>query len=117
MNTLELICRLPCDYHKIQTKSMIQLVSESGYLQNNIALSTEAIENYLRSHPELVKEWITYSEDKRSSSGWYLEVNKSENSAIVGFHPKGEVFKFSDQFKACAKYIDLEVKELSAHAG
>ena len=117
MKTLELICRLPGHLKNIQTKSPAQLVKESGYVHDERMLDIKEIQNYIRSHPELLEEWTNYSGDKRSSNGWYFEIDDSVNLAEVGYYPKGEIFKFSDKFKACAKFIQLEITEISLHAG
>jgi hypothetical protein len=51
---------------------MVDLIRESSYLKNSVLLTVDSLESVLRSNPPLINAWLRYSEDKRTSRGWYL---------------------------------------------
>ncbi|MCB0753139.1 MAG: hypothetical protein KDC52_16830, partial [Ignavibacteriae bacterium] len=75
---------LPCVFNKNQNKSIYYLLEETGYFKVFDRISKENIYNELKKVPEYVNEWLIWSENKRSSSGWYFLVNNNEKYQ-VGF--------------------------------
>lgn len=91
-------------------KSFIDLVEELGFREVREQINEDLVSNYLRSHPELIGEWQTYSADKRVSSGWYLVDN------LVGYLEK-EVGRtnehtYTDPAEACAVFILNELTDM-----
>jgi hypothetical protein len=107
---VERVCRLPIDFRD-GTKSPLQLVRDSGYLENPVALTIEAVEDALRRKPELVDEWLGWSEDKRVSSGWYFL--KAGTQFVVGYYPRGEKRLYADRIAACADFVIHDVASIS----
>ena len=68
----------------------------------------------LRSDPLKVESWLTWSDDKRTGSGWYLrELETGEFG--VGYHPNQtgrELERYSDACIACANYIKREIESI-----
>lgn len=109
MNTdtiIERVCRLPIDFYS-GSKSMVDLVSESGISDHPAALTNTEILKCVRNHPEVVDHWLKWSANKRVDSGWYFE--RRRDHLLVGFNPNGDTLRFEDQAAACAEYIVREV--------
>ncbi len=105
---------LPRAFNSLMNKSVFELLKESGYFELHTSISENTIRKHLEKHPECVNEWMSYSEDKRSSSGYYLQNN--EKKYIVGYlddKTKKQIKKeFSNGIKACAVFIKKEVESI-----
>ena len=84
---------------------MRQLVEESGVRARK--LRAEAFEPVLRRNPQLVGEWQRWSENKRTSSGWYLAIENG--SPVVGHMPDRSPQAYPDLASACAEFIAREI--------
>jgi hypothetical protein len=104
--TIEKVCRLPIDFYS-GSKSMVDLVSESGIAGHPSALTSTEVVRYVRNHPEVVDQWLKWSANKRVDSGWYFE--RRRDHLLVGFYPNGDTLRFEDPAAACAEYIVREV--------
>ena len=105
------ICRLPIDFY-CGTKSMVQLVADSGIEAQPTALSVVNLTKYIGTNPEIVESWLRWSENKRVTSGWFF--SRHGDRFDVGFYPKGKVLAFSEPTVACAEFIVREVEILRA---
>ena len=116
------VCNLPRDLHRVRTKSAITLLREAGYLDSGIELSRESIIQVLHSDPSLIQEWLGYSADKRTSSGWfflpncrvgYFAIERQElpSRSRVSLQPI-----FNDLTSACAEFIIREMESFRSHA-
>jgi hypothetical protein len=108
---IERIARLPADFYG-GSKSMLQLVTESGVARFPLALAVEPIATYITAHPRVVDEWLRWSENKRVSSGWYF--NRRTNGFEIAYHPDGELLKINDPHLACAEFVVREVRSIMA---
>ena len=109
-DVVEKICRLPMDFYG-GSKSMADLVSDSGIRKCPAALTSASIEAYLRSHPALVDQWLNWSANKRINSGWYFA--RRSGHLIVGFYPQGETLTFEDPVLACTEFVVREVSAIT----
>lgn len=109
-DVLERICRLPANFYSIGSKSIVQLISESGIDECPSALSVPNISAYFTTHPELVQSWLLWSANKRVSSGWYF-LRRSGGYA-VGFYPRGEALNIAEPELACAEFVVREVQAI-----
>jgi hypothetical protein len=66
------------------------------------------VSEQLRLEPELVKSWLTYSEDKRSSPSPYLTVH--DTGYEVGFFDSRNhaVKTYADPIEACVDFVHRE---------
>ena len=103
---VEKVCRLPIDFYG-GSKSMVELVWESGVEACPAALTAANILAYLRNNPTLVDQWLNWSANKRVTSGWYFARRRGD--LVVGFHPQGETLAFKDPVLACAEFVTREV--------
>ena len=106
------VCNLPREFRSVGTKSVITLLRETGYFDRHTEVSLDAIQAHLATQPELIDDWIMYSADKRTSSGWYLI-----EDGTVGYYPGGPESSYEDIVTACAAFIIREVADIRRHAG
>jgi hypothetical protein len=111
---LEHLCRLATDFY-LGSKSMMQLIIESGIDKSPSLLNRAGISSYLTGHVDLIEAWLRWSADKRVSSGWYF--SERDGGYRVALYPKGEKLEFSDPAVACAEFIVREVSALEATQG
>jgi hypothetical protein len=109
---LDPICRIP---EALPRRSLRDLVDETGYRELRPTLSRETVAGHLARHPGLVSEWLRYSEDKRTSGGWYLLHPGSGwlVGRLAGPEKEREL-RFGSGPEACAEFI---LRELDSVAG
>ena len=101
------ICHIPADFRK-GNKSFHSLVHDTG-IESRV-LTAASVVSVLLPNPELVDDWLSWSEDQRSSSGYYF---LEENSKyVVGCYPGEELVEFSDRLAACADFIVKQVNSV-----
>lgn len=110
------VCVIPGDSHRLQNRrSVVDLIQESGYLENPTALTFESVRAFLSENPSLVKEWEAYSADKRVDRGWFLDLD-GEKPEVGYFHArKGRTQQqsFDSPIDACAAYILREADDIA----
>ena len=114
-DSLEAVCRLAHDLRRFKSKSPVELLEESGYLARRQTISVRAIAERLRQAPNWVEAWFTYSQDKRTSSGWYVQQAES-GCFVVADYPDGETLEFKDRVDACAEFVSRELRSLAGNA-
>jgi hypothetical protein len=106
------ICQIFTEFQR-RGVSVVQLVRESGYGGADAASLRGAVEEQLRTHPELIDDWLTYSGDKRTSSGWFFE---DDDEVVVGYFDvtrgRSHEQQFADRLQACAEFIMREVDSI-----
>ena len=109
---LDWVCRIP---QALADRSLRDLVDETGYRDLRPALSREAVAAHLAKHPKLVLSWLRYSEDKRTSGGWYL-MHPSSGWVVgrLGGSEQERELRFGSGPDACAEFI---LRELDSVAG
>jgi hypothetical protein len=101
------LCRLPRTFRQ-EAESAYALVHRSRTAPEKISI--EAVRAVLDADPQLIGEWQRWSEDKRPSSGWFLDYQNG--SHIVGHLPRGPRLTFPDAASACAEFIVRELKAI-----
>jgi hypothetical protein len=106
------LCRLPHDWHTVGSKSLNQLLQESGYLDDPESVTETLIAQRLADLPEQCDAWIGYSQDRRTNSGWTIQ--HKNGTYTVQYYPNGStVLKFTDISAACAAFAMREIKSLA----
>ena len=94
--------------------STYELVRQTGYLEVYDEISEAGIRDTLARYPECADQWISYSEDKRTTSGWYIK--QEEDAYKVGYlSPKGakEIeIRYANRSDACAAFIKHELEDI-----
>lgn len=100
MTPVESLCNLPRDFRQAE-KSAGELADASGIEPD--ALSTASVAAVLRSNPALVDDWLGWSQDQRSTPGYYFL--EEDGKYVVGRCPGTGRVTFDDPFEACADFI------------
>ena len=107
---IEAVCRLPVTYHN-GGLSPVQIIADSDYRNWRSAIIVQAIHQHLKAHPELLGDWVVYCENKRTSSGWCIDLS----ALRVYYFERGSTRKeqrFDSQLEACAHYIRHELDSI-----
>jgi len=107
------ICSIAKDFRESNNKNMYLLVKERLAKQSNSSVNKKNIIECLKLNPVFIKSWLLYSEDKRSSSGWYIKENL--NHWIIGYLDNGVIENekvFESKYEACAEFIISEINSI-----
>lgn len=114
-DTIISIVNLPEKFNNSENnKSIYSLLKETGYFELHSQINEDDIGKALAKHPTYINQWLQWSEDKRSSSGWYFQKNDSHNY-IVSYFPTNENFEqtiYSNIRNACAAFIKREIEAI-----
>ncbi len=113
-NTINNIIYLPKKFYKQRDVSIYSLLKESGYFELHNQISEANIFDELIKHSECIDQWLNWSADKRSSSGWYFKQNEN-GKYIVGFFPPTENLKITEYLditEACAAFVKREIEDI-----
>jgi len=94
---------------------MFSLLEATGYLGLHDQISEADIRAALVRCPECVKEWMQYSEDKRTSSGGYVtQTNEGcyETGYIADARTRRNRVQYETAIDACASFIKHEIDEI-----
>lgn len=112
---LEQIATLARRFQSLTDVSMFSLVKATGYFEFHDSISEADIRAALARCPECIREWMQYSEDKRTPSGWYLTHN-DEGCYEVGYiTERGELqqrLAYHNRTDACAAFIKHELEDI-----
>jgi hypothetical protein len=113
---IEAVSKMALDFNQRGDISMVGLLKESGYADNPSKITQEDLTEQFRKHPELIETWVIQSDDKRTSSGWFIkepENSLTRNKAwVVGFYPIGDTNEFLYAAEACGFYVKMEAEQI-----
>lgn len=114
----KVVVGMPREFHLRGRVSIRTLLEDSGYNQNHDFVDVETIEDALRANPDMVKDWVEYSEGKRTSSGWYIRQQESSNWEVGYYGPGGsnQVSLYDQELLACAAFVKLELEAIREHS-
>ena len=100
---IDKICNLPQTFKQVE-KSLNALLTETKFqfLYNEISLAD--IIHYLQNHPNLLDVWKEYSDDKRTTGGYYYHEKYIGSLDHLTFDKT-----FTSDTEACAEYILREI--------
>ena len=84
--------------------SLRDALARANYAAAGPHLSAEILVSVIGRHPELVEQWVLFSEDKRTDGGWYL-TRKAQIGRVLGAGPT----QFTSQEAAVAEYVLREL--------
>jgi len=114
MSLVNKIIFLPNEFKRRKDITFYSLLKETDYFKFYNEISEDSIVEEFNKHPGCINDWLSFSEDKRSSSGWYLIKDNSGNY-IVGYYPPIDDYhktEYKDRVKACAAFIKREIEEI-----
>ena len=109
------IVRLPRTLRARSDVTIYDLAAQAGYFEQHEHVGESVIRQQLSVVPELVDEWLAFSEDKRVGSGWYFRMVPHRGyevgyyGGVTAQHPSGV---YADRFDACAKFIKEELETI-----
>ena len=115
---IQAVCLLPRTLKVASTKSISQLLLESGYFAQPETVTSDAIRAFLRSNLHLIQDWLDYSADKRTSTGWFFTEGPAsgERTYFVGYYPGGDRMQYTRIEEACTSFILHEIDQIRANA-
>ena len=85
--------------------SLKQALSRVSYREVRRSFSAQDLIPLIQAHNELVMQWVMYSEDKRTSGGWYL----TEAGDIGQVNDSSSTIHFESIEEAVAEYVVREL--------
>lgn len=92
---------------------MEQALERASYQVHRAAVSVSDLLEVLRLEPGLVEQWLCYSEDKRTTGGWYVKRNGEIGRVLM---PESRVV-FDTTPEAVAEYVLRELDHSAASLG
>lgn len=107
------IVRIPRRLSADGNISFHDLVRQSSYLMHADTITEALIREQLQSTPDAVNGWLSYSEDRRVTSGWYFRATPDDQFE-VGYYgrdqPNRPRLLYKDPLDACAAFIRRELQ-------
>jgi len=106
------ICEIPIAFSRGK-KSPFDLAISSCFICARKRDSIKQIKQYLLGRDSLINWWQQWSDDKRTSNGYYIKLEEN----IIGYFDlsKGGIVKevnYETSIDACAEFILLEVASI-----
>jgi len=115
-NIISDLVSLPERFYNLKNdKSIYALLQDTGYFEIHNNVKENELENYLIQFPEYICQWKEWSENKRTSSGWYFNEEDENNYSVIFFDLNKNIkknLKYTDIIKACAAYIKIEIDSI-----
>jgi hypothetical protein len=109
------IIRLPREFYTSGNVSMSSLLEATGYFALHDQVSERDIRRALLACPECIQEWMQYSEDKRTPSGWYFTQNDEgcyETGYIADARTRTTRVQYEHATDGCAAFIKHEIESI-----
>ena len=104
------ICKIPREFRRGNI-SPRESLERFGYDSAREAVTVAALRSCLEEEPELITEWLHWSEDKRTSDGWFFSVR--DDVGEVGYLGRAEPpTKFTPLAEACAQFVHREIESI-----
>jgi hypothetical protein len=92
--------------------SLREALKVTGYAEYRSSFTAADLLPYVAAHPEVIEQWLSYSEDKRTNGGWYIR----RNGQIGRVLQSGTEREYASIHEAVAQYVVLEL-DFWAHVG
>ncbi len=109
---------LPRNLNSRRDVSAYSLVRETGYFKSHQEVTSNAIHQTVVMTPELVTEWLSYSEDKRTNEGWFFQRGPEgfQVGRLASDSSLHSLVNYTDEFIACAAFIKHEAESIRGKA-
>lgn len=107
------VLRLPENFYSAQNVSIYSLLKGTGYFELYTEINEKDIFDLLIQYPEHIKQWLNWSENKRSS-GWYFKGSESQKYIVGSFPDNGELksSEYTNAAEACSVFIKREIEDI-----
>jgi hypothetical protein len=108
------IMSLPEKFYSEQNESIYTLLKETGYFELHAEINEKDIFDLLIQYPEHIKQWLNWSENKRSSSGWYFKESENQKYIVGSFPDNGKLktSEYTNAAEACSFFIKREIEDI-----
>lgn len=110
----EAVARMPRTSLSRRDVSTYAILEQSGYFERHADVTPELLAEILASDASLVDDWLAFSENKRTSSGWYF--CQAATGFTVGLvndaGSRVDEHTYRDRIEACAEFIKKEVEDM-----
>lgn len=109
-------CNIAHSLHHQDNVSPWRLLQDSGYVQRRAEIDVASLTQCFVEHPDLIGEWLIYSENKHVSSGWYFSADSTDGRYVVGYFPadaKKQECRFTSAADACAVFVKSELEAMA----
>jgi hypothetical protein len=99
-------------------RSLRDLLKASDYARHRSSLTVATLAEYLVDRPEVVTQWSMYSDDKRTSGGWYF-LERGQGWTIGRLGPNAvptDERHYDSAAEACAEFILLELDSCASRS-
>jgi hypothetical protein len=100
-------------------ESVFSLLNETGYPDFRDAITIACLQQVISQHPDCVRDWLGYSEDKRADSGWFFR--EEAGRFVVGYLQSSGKFDplnmYDNNQEACAEFIKAEIEDILTPQG
>jgi hypothetical protein len=113
-NITKNILSLPEKFYALRNVSIYDLLKETGYFELYSQINEATFLDELNKNPEQINYWLNWSNDKRTTSGWYIKEDEN-GKYVVGYFPSSEQsnqMEYSDLNEACAAFVKREIEEI-----
>ena len=108
---------LPRRYHEGQL-SPYDILKGTGYFDRHADVSEQLIARALSNDPRLLDEWVQYSDDQRTDSGWFIR--EEPHGYLVAYFPKQRTgpdleinrTRYADKLSACAAFVKHHIETI-----
>ena len=87
---------------------------QSGYFKLHDQINNADILKAVSEHHDIINDWLTWSDNKRVTEGWFFKKNEDETYVVGYFHidkNKKEIV-FSNIDEACSYFIKNEIEAI-----
>jgi hypothetical protein len=92
--------------------SMREALQITGYAEHRPGVTAAELRRLVVNHPELIEQWLSYSEDKRTDGGWYIR----RDGKIGRVQKPGTESQYAIIQDAVSEYVVQEL-DFWAHVG
>lgn len=97
--------------------SMADLLREAGYFDSPHAVTEAVLRDALQANAASVDDWFLWSENKRTTSGWFLRRVGPTTHEVASIPARDDLRReFSDPLDACAAFIKREAEAIRMDA-
>jgi hypothetical protein len=92
--------------------SLREALKVAGYADLRPSLTANELRLVIDDHPEFIEQWMSYSEDKRTDGGWYIQRNGNIGRVLKPVTER----QYATIQDAVAEFVILEL-DFWAHIG